>query len=53
MWSKVHETEIYPGLRDTIHDSSFVTTRLVSQVRIADTKVPDATINTDINEEFF
>ena len=51
--SKFHETEIYLGLRNTIHNPSFIAKRIVSQVRIANIKVPDATIITDLEEDFF
>ena len=51
--SKVHDTEIEPGLRYIVHDSSFITTRLVSQVRIADAKFPNATRITDLEEDVF
>ena len=50
---KVHDTEIEPGLRFTIHNLSFIATRLVSQVKIADAKFPDATRSTDIEENIF
>ena len=53
MRSKVHETEIEPGLRDTVHDPYFIATRLVSQVIIFDAKVPDATIINDPDEDVF
>ena len=53
LWSKVHETEIEPGLHDTVRNLSFVTTTLVSQVRISDAKVPDATRITDLEEDVF
>ena len=52
MWSKVHDTDIDLGLHDTVHDPYFIATRLVSQVRIADAKVPDAKRITDIDEDF-
>ena len=39
---KVHDIEIDPWLRNTIHNSSFIETRIVLQVRIADANVPDA-----------
>ena len=51
--SKVHETEIDPGLRNTIHDLSFIAAILVSQVRIADAKVPDATRINDLDKDVF
>ena len=51
--SKVHDTDIDTGLRDTAHNPSFILTRQVSQVRISDAKVPDATIITDIDEGYF
>ena len=53
MQIKVHETDIDPGLNDTVHEPSFIDTQLVSQERITDAKVPDATRITDINEDFF
>ena len=51
--SKVHETEIDPGICDTVHDLSFIATRLVLQVRITDAKFLDATIITNIEEDVF
>ena len=51
--SNVHETEIEPGICNIIHYPSFIATMLVSQVRIADTKVSYATRITDIEEEVF
>ena len=51
--SKFHETRIYPGIRDTIHDLYFIATRLVSQVRIAYAKFPDATKINDLQEDVF
>ena len=51
--SYVHETDIYPGLRNTVHNPSLVATRLVPQVRISDAKVPDATIITNLDEDVF
>ena len=51
MQSKVHDTHIEPRLRNTIHNPYFITTRLVSQVIIANTKVPDKTGNTDLGED--
>ena len=53
LWSKLHETEIDPGLRNILHNLSFIATRLVSQVRIADAKVLDATKIIDLDEEVF
>ena len=53
LWSKIHETEIELGLHDTVQNPSFVTTTLVSQVRISDAKVPDATRITDLEEDVF
>ena len=47
---KVHETEIEPGLRDTVHDASFIAKILVSQVIIANAKVSDSTRITDIDK---
>ena len=52
-WGKFHETEFEPGLQDTIHYPSSIKTRLVSQVRIPDAKVPDTTRISDIDEVFF
>ena len=51
--SKVHVTEIYPGLHNNVHKPSFVTTILVSQVIIYDSKVPYATRITNIEEDVF
>ena len=51
--SKVHETEIELGICDTVHALYFIATRLVSQLRIADAKVPDATRINDIEEDGF
>ena len=53
LWRKVNETGIEPGLCNTVHKRSFITTRLVSQVRIANAKVPDATRITDLEEDIF
>ena len=53
MRSKVHETEIDPVLRYTVHNPSFIETRLVSQVRISDAKVPDLTRITNLEEDVF
>ena len=50
--SKVHETDIDPGLHDTVHDPYFIAMRIVSQVRIADAKIHDATRTHDLNEDF-
>ena len=50
---KVHETDIDPWLNDTIQKPYLITTRLVSEVRISDTKVPDATKITDLDEGVF
>ena len=36
---QAHETDIFPGLRNTVQNSSFIVTGLVSQVRITDTNV--------------
>ena len=52
MRNKFHETEIEPGLRNTVRDPSSIAMKLVSQVIIADDKVPDAKIITDIEEYF-
>ena len=51
--NKVHETKIDPGLRNTVHDPSFIATQLVSQVRIAYAKVTDATRINDPGEDVF
>ena len=51
--SKVHDTNIDPGIRNTMHDPSFIATPLVSQVRIADAKVTDATRINDLYEDVF
>ena len=51
--SKVHENEIDPGLRDNVHNASFIATRLVSQVRIADAKVLDATRINNLEDDLF
>ena len=51
--SKAHETEIDPGICNTVHNPSLITTRLVSQVIIDDTKIQDATRITDLEEEVF
>ena len=53
MQSKLNDTEIDPGLHDTVHDPYFIATRLVSQVRIADAKVTDATRITDLEDDVF
>ena len=50
---KVHDTEMETGIRNTVHEPSFITMRLVSQVRIDDAKVSDATRITDIEKEVF
>ena len=49
--SKVHQTNIDPGLRDTVNDPYFIVTQLVPQVRIADAKVPDVTRINDPDKE--
>ena len=51
--SKVHENEIEPGLHDTVHDPYFIATRLGSQVRMDNSKVPDATRITDLEDDVF
>ena len=50
---KVHDTEMETGIRNTVHEPSFITMRLVSQVRIDDAKVSDATRITDIDKGVF
>ena len=50
---KVHDTEIDPGLHNTVHNPYFIVMRLVSQVRIADAKDPDTTRITDLDEKCF
>ena len=53
LWIKVHETNIDQGLRNTVHILSFVVTRLLLKVRIADANVPDAARIKFPDEEFF
>ena len=50
---KVQETDNEPGLSKTAHDPSFITTRLVPQVRIADAKFPDTTRIADLDKDVF
>ena len=50
---KVHETDNDPWLNNTVHNPYLITTRLVSEVRISDAKVPDATKITDLDEGVF
>ena len=53
MRSKVHETKIEPGLCETVPGPYFIATRLMSQLRIADAKVSDATRINDPDEGVF
>ena len=53
MRRKVLENKFEPGLLDTVHDLYFITTILVSQVRITNAKVPDATMITDLDKGVF
>ena len=50
---KVHETNIDSGIRNTVHNPSFITTRIVSQVIISNIKVPDAARITDLEYDVF
>ena len=51
--SNIHETEIETGLQNNVHDTSFIVMKLVSQVTIANAKVPDATRINYTDEEVF
>ena len=51
--SKVHETNIEPGLRNIVNDPSFIAMRLVSQVGIDGAKVPDASGINGPDEDVF
>ena len=51
--SKVHETNIEPGLSDTVNYSSFIVTRLVAQVITNDAKYSNATRINDLDEDVF
>ena len=51
MRSKAYETYIDPGLHDIVQTPSFIMTLLVSQVIIANAKVPDATRINDLDED--
>ena len=51
--SKLNDTEIDPGLHDTVHDPYFIATRLVSQLIITEAKVPDETRITNLEEDVF
>ena len=53
LMNKVHDTEIEPGLHNTVHNPYFIVMRLVSQVRIVDAKDPDTTRITDLDENVF
>ena len=50
---KVYETNIEPGLCVTVQNPSFIDTRLVSQVIIADAKFSDATRINNTDEDVF
>ena len=50
---KVQETEVYPGICNTVHNPYFIVPRILSHVRIAEAKVPNATRITDIEEDIF